>query len=194
MEKKADKEHLIPLLGAIRALQSSMEAINCRGYFIGGVAASMLGRPRLTRDVDAVILIDDTEVEYFLNSTKKQGINPRIDDILSFSQRSNVLLLVHNATNINIDVSIGLLPFEYETFHRSKFLKFSGVSLRVPTPEDLIIMKTVAGRPRDFEDIRGIIVAHPDLDKTRIENWVRQFANTLDSPEMWKDLEKILYS
>jgi hypothetical protein len=38
-------------------------------------------------------------------------------------------------------------------------------------------------------DIDSVIESHPGLDKERIRYWVRQFAETLELPELWNDLE-----
>ena len=36
-------------------------------------------------------------------------------------------------------------------------------------PEDLIIMKAIAHRPKDMLDIESIITSHPKLDRKRIQ-------------------------
>jgi len=61
-------------------------------------------------------------------------------------------------------------------------------TIRLPTPEDLIILKAVARRPKDLLDIQVIIESHTDLDKRRIERWVREFAQLLEMPEVWDDI------
>jgi len=43
----------------------------------------------------------------------------------------------------------------------------------LPTPEDLIILKAVAHRPKDMEDIRILADKYPNLDTARIEQWVK---------------------
>jgi hypothetical protein len=64
--------------------------------------------------------------------------------------------------------------------------------LRLPTPEDLIIMKAVAQRPKDLEDIQAISVSHPDLDRARVQFWVEQFGQALDLPELWQTISALL--
>ena len=53
------------------------------------------------------------------------------------------------------------------------------LKLRLPTPEDMIILKAVAHRPKDLADIQAIAVSHPDFDKERIKFWVEQFDEAL---------------
>ena len=57
---------------------------------------------------------------------------------------------------------------------------------------DKEFLKSIAGRPKDLEDIRGIITANPNLDESRIKQWLSQFAEILNRPDMWRRIEKIL--
>jgi hypothetical protein len=41
-------------------------------------------------------------------------------------------------------------------------------------------------------DIQTIIENHPDLDRKRVESWVRQFASALEMPELWTDIADLL--
>jgi hypothetical protein len=62
----------------------------------------------------------------------------------------------------------------------------------VTTPEDLIVFKAVAHRSKDLLDIEGIIRSHPNLDRERVERWVREFAAALEMPELWEDIAPML--
>jgi hypothetical protein len=163
-----------------------------RGIVIGGVASSLLGRPRLTRDVDALVLIDETRWAKFLEAGGRYGIAPRISNCLRFAHKARVLLLRHNPSQIDIDISIGLLPFEEEALARRQFRKVQGMAIPLPSPDDLVIMKAVAHRPRDLGDIVGILEVHPGLDLSRVRRWVRDFADALGMPELSIDLERLL--
>ena len=68
----------------------------------------------------------------------------------------------------------------------------SACTMRLPTPEDLIIMKAVAHRAKDLEDIQAVAASHSDLDKERIKYWVEQFGEALDLPELWKMISQLL--
>ena len=98
----------------------------------------------------------------------------------------------HAPTETEIDISLGIMPFEDEMVARATVKSFADLSARLPTPEDLIIMKAIAHRPKDLEDIRMIFAKYPDLDQDRIEHWVRDFAELMETPELWGQIEKIL--
>src|SRR5581483_9368379 len=87
------------------------------------------------------------------------GFVPRVPDALTFAREARVLLLRHAPTGIDVDVALGSLPFEEEALRRARAVRVARVSVPLPTPEDLIIMKAVAHRERDLLDIDGLLAA-----------------------------------
>ncbi|HWX41283.1 MAG TPA: nucleotidyltransferase [Blastocatellia bacterium] len=183
---------LSPLLHVLANLTAWLRAQKVRGAVIGGVAASILGRPRATRDVDAVVLMDTARLESFLASGSQFGFAARIEGAVEFAIRNRVLLLVHVPSETQVDISLGVLPFEQESIARAKRVTVSGISFPLVTAEDLIIMKAVAHRPRDMVDIESVLDTMTNLDLGRIRDWVSQFAAVLESPDILDDLENIL--
>lgn len=183
---------IIPLLAPLRALQNLISKFNDQGVIIGGIATSLLGTPRYTVDLDAVILLGLEGIPHLLTEAAIQGIEPRIPDPVDFARKNRVLLLRHMASGTDIDISMGILPFEVEMVQRSKIKEISSVKLRLPTPEDLIIMKAVAHRPKDLADVQAIASSNPNLDKERIRLWVEQFGEALDIPDLWKTISRLL--
>lgn len=185
-------ESLAPLLAPIQALQSLLSRFHERGVIIGGIAASLLGTPRYTVDLDAVFLLSFEDIPGLLSEAAQLGIEPRISDAAGFALKSRVLLLRHTASGTDIDLSLGILPFEVEMVERSSMVDVGAIKLRLPTPEDLIIMKAVAHRPKDLGDIQAIAASHPDLDKERIRSWLEQFGEALDLPGLWEEIARLL--
>lgn len=183
---------LTPLLGGLRDLLAWLKDAQVQGVVIGGVAASLLGRPRVTRDVDAVVLLETERWEEFLVLGASHGFVPRRADALAFATRAHVLLVTHQPSNIDADISFGFLPFEKECVQRRIFVEVSGLSVPLLTPEDLIVMKAVAHRTRDLADIEAVFDAHPKLDLRRIRRLVREFSAVLEMPEISEDLEAII--
>jgi hypothetical protein len=86
------------------------------------------------------------------------------------------------------------MPFEEELLERAVEREIAGIIVRLPTVEDLIVMKCVANRPRDWADIEGLIDAHPELDSERVLLWARRFAEIMETPEVIEQLEKLLHA
>lgn len=169
-------------------VQLFLESIQFKGMFIGGIASSFLGRPRFTNDIDVVVIASTQDVNSIIKSAEIHNLLPRIDDPAAFARKSRMLLLRDKTSQIDIDISLGLLPFEVEAVERRQTIQFGGISLFIPTPEDMIIMKAVAHRPMDMDDIKGIIANYDQLDKKRIFFWIREFTEALENPEIETDL------
>jgi len=184
----SDAESLEPLVAPLAAVQRLLVQFHERGMVIGGVAASLLGKPRFTADVDVVMLLSVTAIPQLIAAAAQEGLTPRISDADGFARRHRVLLLRHEASGIGIDISLGMLPFEIEAVDCSQPYSIGTLTIRLPTPEDLIILKAVAHRPKDLLDIRDLIGSHPDLERKRIKRWVQEFATALDMPELWDDI------
>lgn len=177
----------------LRALTSWTQASGVPVLLIGGVAASMLGKPRTTKDVDAVAWLPDHEDwPAFLAAGRDYGIVPRVADPLDFALRTRVLLLRHERSAVPIDLSLGALPFEENAIRRAVAMDVGGLLVPLPTPEDLIVMKALAHRPVDAADIDAILGVHPGIDRTWVISAVREFAELLDAPELLTDLVQLL--
>ena len=135
------EESLVPLLAALRDLVAWLQDAPTQGTVIGGVAASLLGRPRLTRDIDALVLLDESEWEAFLAKGARFGFVPRLADAVAFAHQARVLLVRHDASGIDLDIAFGALPFEEEAVARTVWHEVAGVRIPLPLPEDLVIMK-----------------------------------------------------
>ncbi len=188
----ASKPSIPPPEATLHALVEWLKAENVPGLIIGGVAASLLGRPRFTQDVDALISLDEQRWERFLSAGARFGLTPRISDALDFARKSRVFLLHHQPTGIHVDIALAGLPFEEEAIQQVKLRRIGKLILPLPTPENLIIMKAIAHRPQDMADISALANANPRLDQRRIHRWVDEFSRALDMPDILSDLDKIL--
>jgi hypothetical protein len=169
-----------------------LEEAQIPATIVGGIAASILGRPRLTRDIDALAILPEEEWAKAAQSAARYGIVPRIDDALGFARRSRVLLMRHVASGIDLDLIFGGLPFERSAVEQSITRDVDGVLIRLPRVEHLLIMKAVAGRPKDLEDIRGLLDANSEADVAEARRWVREFATATGMPRMLEELDKLL--
>jgi hypothetical protein len=132
---------ITPLLEPLIALQRLLEHFDNQGVIIGGIAASLLGKPRFTADLDAVILLRVEDLPKLVDAASEQGITPRIADAEVFARKNRVLLLRRQNSGININISLGILPFETEMVERSKNLKVGSRFFVLATPEKFIIRK-----------------------------------------------------
>jgi hypothetical protein len=180
------------LQAALADLVRWLDEASIPAIIIGGVAASILGRPRLTRDIDALAMLPEDAWAQAVEAAARHGIAPRIPDALGFAHRSRVLLLRHASSAIDLDIILGGLPFEQSAIENGAAHAVGGVLVRLPRVEDLLIMKAVARRPKDLEDIRGLLDAHPEADVAEVRTWTAEFATATGMPDMLVELDKLL--
>jgi predicted nucleotidyltransferase len=181
-----------PLLQALAAVTAWLRQADVPAAVIGGVAASLLGRPRVTKDVDLVALVEDDDVPDLLSLGTQHGITPRAEDAVAFAKVSRVLLLKHEPSGIEIDLSMATLPFEREVIERAIERSIRGVVIRLATADDLVVMKAIALRPRDVADIEALLDTHPHLDLERIRSYLRAFTEALETDDFSAEFERVL--
>jgi len=180
------------LLAPLRDLGRWLEAAGMQAVIVGGIAVSFLGRPRFTQDIDALAILAEQEWAGALAIAANYGIVPRIEKPLEFARRTRVLLLRHTPSKIDIDLILGGLPFEHTAVEHGRVQKVGGVSVRLPRVEDLLIMKAVAHRPQDMQDIEGLLDAHPGANVEDVRRWVREFATATAMFDLIDDFERLL--
>ena len=180
-------------LSALRALGNSLQEFGAPWLVIGGVAVIAAGVPRLTADIDATIWAPGTDPEALLDLLRIHRIVPRISDAITFAKERQVLLVQHEPSGVPVDLSLAWLPFEEEAVRCGVECDYAGVPIRLPRPEDLIIYKLVAARPRDLDDVEKLLLLYGgSLDIARIRRVIREFAEVLEDPARLEALERLL--
>lgn len=181
-----------PFVKALGDLESWLERARIRGIIIGGVAASLLGRPRATRDIDVLALLAEDRLDDALAAAREVGIVARIEEPVAFARRTHVLLLRHAQSDVDLDVILGRLPFEEAAIARGREVNIAGVKVKLPQVEDLLFMKAVARRPHDLRDIEGLLDVHPAADVAQVSEWLRELADAAAMPELIEGFQKLL--
>lgn len=179
-------------LRQLEDLAKWLETANIPAVIVGGLAVSLLGRPRFTRDIDVLALITERDWRAAIAAAADHGIVPRLDKPLEFALRTRLLALEHAESSIGIDVTLGSLPFEREAVEHGQVHGIGDVSVRLPRVQDLLILKALAHRPQDMQDIAALLEAHPQTDVEPARQWVREFATATGTPDLVRDLERVL--
>jgi hypothetical protein len=110
---------------------------------IGGIAVIARGVARLTKDIDATIAGADADLDRVVETLSSHRIVPRIADAVKFAQESHVLLLRHEPSGVDVDLSLAWLPFELDAIAAAELVSVHGTHVRVPRVDDLVIYKIV---------------------------------------------------
>jgi len=153
---------------------------------IGGQAVLLHGEPRLTKDVDITLAAGLDELDTVLRAAKKAGLEPLVDPD-DFTVRTMVLPCRDPETSIRVDFILSYSPYERDAIGRSVTVRLGEVDVRFATAEDLVVHKVLAGRPRDLEDVRAIVLKKPDLDRPFVHSTLQQFQEALSRGEELTD-------
>ena len=99
--------------------------------------------------------------------------------------RSEFTALVADPAKFVVDLIFAALPYEDEAISRAKAIEVKTGVVRICSPEDLILHKIVAQRPRDHEDVEGIFrYRHAELDYAYLDPRVEELADALSDRSM----------
>jgi hypothetical protein len=146
---------------------------------IGALALGIWGTPRATYDMDLLILAQRSNPEPFLGLLQTAGfsINESWHQANPMAREVVLRLLHPTVPHFPVDLVFSPGPFERTVLDRRRAVDLHGLTIWMISPEDLVLMKLRAGRPRDFDDVIGII-KNPrlQLDLTYLWNWADRLA------------------
>lgn len=132
---------------------------------IGGVAAAIQGSPMATLDVDVCTTFDDANLARLIAALRDMNPKQRMrPDRMSLPLEVERLRGVRNLyllTDIGVLDLLGEVPgigrFD-ELADKTEVVDLGGFSCRVLDLETLIKSKTLAGRPKDVQNVRHLEV------------------------------------
>lgn len=161
---------------------------------IGGQAVLIYGEPRLTRDIDLTLGVSIDNLGTIAGIVAELGLKPIPENMESFVRQTMVLPAIDETSGIRVDFIFSFTPYEEQAIRRSRKISILGQDVSFASPEDVIIHKIFAGRPRDIEDIRSIILKNPEIDTVYIRKWLSEFDASSDKKGFLKIFEDLTKS
>jgi len=146
---------------------------------IGGQAVLLYGEPRLTRDIDITLGIGVEQLRQVKKILRTMGLKILVKNDKEFVAKTMVLPAMDRESGIRIDFTFSYSLYERQAIERAKDVKLGRTSVRFASLEDLMIHKVIAGRARDLEDVRSILLKNPKYDSHYIEKWLAAFDKSL---------------
>ena len=129
-----------------------------RWYLFGAQAALFHGSSRLTADVDVTVDPGNVALSTLIEDLDCAGFDRRTEDE-EFTRRTRVLPLIHRDSGLPVDVVLAGSALEQAFLDRVTPLEAAGVRVPVMSAEDLVAVKILAGRDKDLEDARAVLLA-----------------------------------
>lgn len=161
------------LTDAVTGLADVFEQQRIGYALIGGLGVAVRGNRRLTQDADFLLHVPAIQLPRLLEAMVESGCT--LDLMQSIRDWTDGgMLVVTGPGGVHVDCLKAVIPLFHRILERARPETFGGQSVRVADAEGLMLLKLIAFRPLDQEDIRGILAANAnrlDLD------WVRQEAS-----------------
>ncbi len=142
---------------------------------IGGQAVLLYGEPRLTKDIDITLGAGLERLSDILSAAQTACLTPLVE-AETFTRQTMVLPCSDAESGMRVDFILSFSPFEQAAIARARAVKIGDAVLRFASVEDLIIHKVIAGRPRDLEDVKGVLLKNPSADLPYIRRWLGEFS------------------
>ena len=97
---------------------------------------------------------------------ERAGFQLRLDLGDDFLRETRLLPLVHCPSSMPLDIVLACTDLHREFLDRARLVEAGGLRVPMMSPEDLVVTKVLAGRPKDLEDVRGVLEA--TLEETRL--------------------------
>jgi len=154
---------------------------------VGGIAASFYGEPRTTVDLDIALKMNVDDVEKLYDLLERGGYiaseYPPAPDLMERQAFS----LIDERNRVRIDLLINPAILDEEGISRRQLvdLKHGWGKLWFLSAEDLIIMKIMTRRPRDFEDIKHMMAKlYRQLDLEYLKRRAKKLGVLLEIEEL----------
>jgi hypothetical protein len=146
-----------------------LQSHGVRYLIVGGLAVNLHGYDRITADLDIILSMTGSNIKKFILVAKKLGMKPRIPVPMEaladprlrriwIKERNMISFLVGNPANVaeHLDVIISH-PIDFaQAYRRRVIVKAGALSMPLLAINDLIRMKTRAGRNKDLIDVRAL--------------------------------------
>ncbi len=168
------------LFESLVILQDRLGRAGVPSAVIGGVAVSVWGEPRVTRDVDLKVLLGRDDAPRLLEIIAPDYVPLQADPLQALTHTG--ILFVQDDLGTRLDILLTDTDFDRTAINRARPVELQpGLVARVCSAEDLIVYKLVSTRPRDHEDAASVVRRQGDtLDDAYVLNWLRQFERALD--------------
>jgi hypothetical protein len=146
---------------AVESLTEAFDARSIRYALIGGLAFILRGRPRFTQDVDFLIDIPQIVLPGLLDDLADRGLTLDPAVVIQDFVRGHMASFPFG--RVRIDWLKPVLPLYSRTLADAAPVEWTeGHTVRVATPEGLILTKMVAFRPNDQIDIDTLLTVNRD--------------------------------
>ena len=148
----------------------------------GSMAMNYYAQPRMTRDIDIVVELEDSDAQKIVSSFEPDYFVPE-DALLSALRDRSMFNLLHLDSVVKVDFIVRKdTPYRQHEFARRVKIQLPGFSAWLVSREDLVLSKLAwardSGSELQMRDVRNLLSSKADVA------YLRQWAPALKVSEM----------
>jgi hypothetical protein len=165
-------------LEVLKSVVTKLGLLGIEYMLSGSVAMNFYGQPRMTRDLDIVVVIESADVEPFVALFREEFYVDR-SIVEREVQTRGMFNLIHNEYVVKVDFIVRK-EGEYGTaaFDRRRTITMDDMLLFIISAEDLILNKLLWARESASElqrrDVTNILAMAEDLDANYLKTWAER--------------------
>ena len=167
------------LYDALKEIVESFDRLALDYAVLGGIAVRVHGIARPTQDLDLIVALAPErasalfdaieELGYTIPDSYRRGWVDRVAGMPLVRFRR--YLVDHS---LDVDVFLVDSDFQEQMLRRARVVQLDDFDARVISPEDLILLKLVAGRYRDLGDVSDVLFMQGQLDDDYMRHWAKE--------------------
>jgi hypothetical protein len=179
---------------ALADLARTFSLLGRRWYVFGAQAVAAAGVPRFTADIDVTVEATPEETGPLLAALRRNDIVAReTEGLARFVAETRVLPAVHVPSTLPIDIVLAGPGLEEEMLGRVRMRRVGRLKIPFIDTADLVSLKLLAGRPKDLEDVRGLLRTSSDeLDVDIARERIAMLGALLEDPSLARSFEQLL--
>ncbi len=173
-----------PVIAALLTIVDTLTQRQTPYAVMGGLAVRVHALPRPTQDVDLTIALARAALPDWYQQLEQVGITiPEqyrsgwIDQIAEMPL-IKLKIYLEPSHGIDLDVFLAESEFQRSLIARRQPVVLDDRSIDIVSPEDLLLLKLIANRPRDLLDVADILFIQGQLDQSYLDHWAAQLGVT----------------
>ena len=175
----------------LRVLARVLDGQGLPWFVFGAQAVAVRGAPRATQDIDVTVEVERRYLRALVEALESEGLRHRYPDLSEELLAKGAVLPLSHPSGMEVDLVLAGSGFETAALDRVTRVAIDGVEVPVVHATDLSVMKVLAGRGKDLDDLRSLL-ASGDVDLAAARNLLGQFEEALGQSDLLPRLEEAI--
>ncbi|MCA9079689.1 MAG: nucleotidyltransferase [Planctomycetaceae bacterium] len=163
----------------LQELSGVFDRMGLEYVVIGGIAVRAYAIPRPTFDIDFTVAIPRDRLFELFRDTERLGYSVAESYQQGWVDTVAKMPLVKircylQGQGVDVDIFLAENAFQRAMLERRQLVETGDGTVWIASPEDVILLKLLASRPRDLLDVQDILFTQGELDRPYMFRWADQ--------------------